>query len=439
MPKQNPKPRSLRAQAFEESNYPAAVGLRCVEVQIPDDDAYAVQLAGLIALATKQFNYQNKDEAQAAIVAGLWRDAYVATDWEGCMTCEDVRDCIETNQDVRDAIIGAANGSQYPPNQPLPESELTRNLAAGTNPTCDLDIVWAQALAIVQETNRLIVDMLERMEIQSNAVELAGVAASAPGLENLGISSITDFINITQEAIAENYNAAYDTDYENELACEIFCACRVDCEVTVDRIYEIILARAQASISGVTGDWLTIVGFLLDLADYEITTVNVADFVFLLCWGGLKLANWLTPFDIGTKILELVLSLSVNDANDDWELLCTDCPEIPNISLRDTYPGVIVGDPVFLANTMTGGSIWEATYSDQGGGSFAVAVTPQIGGVDVCCILVSAAPVNNYQHFPCAGGVVSGAGSGAGSTEYSDLGFYYSSAATITIEIEPVP
>lgn len=70
---------------FNEDQYAATDGTRCIQVLIPDDDSYVPLLAGLLALAAHPENYLTPDSAQAEGVAAIWHDAYVQSDWEGCV------------------------------------------------------------------------------------------------------------------------------------------------------------------------------------------------------------------------------------------------------------------------------------------------------------------------------------------------------------------
>lgn len=336
MPKQNPKPRSLRAQAFEETNYPPdAVGLRCVEVKIPDSVEFMAQLAGLVALATKQFNYQNKDTTRAAAVAQLWRDAYLATDWEGCMNCEDVADCIENNEDTQNALRNWLDNnyqfspSDFPPNIPLPTAQRTADRAGIFNPTCDHDILWAQSIQLVEWMNDRVSDALEIIEAATNSIEVAGALTQITGFDEVSVDAIFAYGALLQDFIAENYAAAYTTNYRDELACDIFCAAYDDCEISLDDLFNLFKGRVEAYF-GASGTFSVLDDVIDYLLGQSIDDTIVADCAFFLLVGGAVLANWVVgglgnDLEIGTKVLNLLLKLAVNDANNDWLFLCSEC------------------------------------------------------------------------------------------------------------------
>lgn len=340
MTKKTNKPRSLRASAFNESQYPSdTVGLRCIEIKIPDDDKFVHQLAGVIALCTKRYNYSNVNPAKVADIAELWLNAYIETDWEGCMNCEDVQDCIENHEGTKSAIRNTINNylndiDNPPAGVPQTASKSASNLAENLNPSCNHDVLWAQCKQLVATTNDYIEDLLDKFEGLSNSVELAEAALSVVPIFGDNAAAIPKYINLVQEFISENYTADYTTTpivgYEDTLACEIFCACFEDCEITVNRIFDILLARVVARYD----TEIPVLSVLNDLASYligiDVGGDIVADMAFLLFWGGLKLANFivgglLRQPAIGDGVLKVWLELAVNDANDDWLLACEDC------------------------------------------------------------------------------------------------------------------
>jgi hypothetical protein len=73
---------------FDQDRYAATDEVRCITIYVPDDDSYMPLLAGLLALPSYLENYQDPESAQAEGVAAVWRDAYIQTDWEGCIVPE---------------------------------------------------------------------------------------------------------------------------------------------------------------------------------------------------------------------------------------------------------------------------------------------------------------------------------------------------------------
>lgn len=257
---------------------------------------------------------------------------------EGCdMNCEELIACLQPLFDdlnsqittLQEQISVLQYGTGGDVHELTPE-ELAANLAGASNPTCDLDILWSQCIAVVETTNQVLVDMFEIIEAQTNVFELAEAAMSLTGINETGAETIANWIGVVQEAVAENYTAAYTETYKNELVCALFCACQVEgCSVMVDTIYDVILGRAEETLEGLVGDWLSIAELLAELWLLNVDSVNVADFAFLMAWGTLKFGNWMTPYQTaGTRLIEVAIMLAADEPSNDWELLCEECPEV---------------------------------------------------------------------------------------------------------------
>lgn len=434
--------RRLRGNAFKESQYPIVSGTRCVQVHIPDDPTYLHQLAGLMAMATKQFQYQNWDSAHAAIIAQQWKDAYLETDWSECMDCEKIIECIETDEDVQNVLKTFINNhlaslDNNPVGKPLPSSATGAPL--GQNPTCDPDILWSQCLMIVKTTNDIIEDLLDKFETLTNPVELTGAALEAIPAAGDTVAAVPNYIGLIQEFLAENYSADYTTTpitgYEDKLAADIFCVCEADCEITIDRIVNILIGRVEERFA-TTAPALSV---LNDLAAWLIGIDTggevVADMAFLLVWGGLKFANFvigglLNRPRIGDGVIKAWLDLAVNDANNDW-IYIVDC-------IPDTWSKVLFFDQfeydelgwTFYPNTPT--EPRAAWVDGEGWGRGGTSTTPQAANIQIHCldlpsanytqvrIYTTEAPTQGFQlRFPNVGGGTYNSGLvGVGETMY---------------------
>lgn len=255
MPKVYPKPRSIRAQAFEESNYPAEVeGLRCVEVFVPDADEFMPQLAGLVAMATKRFNYQNKDVARAKAVAELWIEAYNVTEWGSCMNCEEMIDCltpfftevlekldsIEAKTDEINTNTTNIYNQQVSNRAKLPEA-----ITADTG-----NDIYGGALALVNQMHENNLKYYAEAELSAvdNAQEALDIVL---GLFPRFSDSTYEEAFALGNAYFENQVIAYEADYEDfELpaACDLYCRIALNANVFDISIWSVWLDNLEILI-----------------------------------------------------------------------------------------------------------------------------------------------------------------------------------------------
>lgn len=385
--------------------------------------------------------------ADALQVWWIWVYSYMAT-----TICQEMAQCfidqnaalmtalaeaLRTNQELIQAV-GAASSSagNTMRGSPLSTSSRAENLA-GTAITdgsgnCLPNKAWGAALNLVIVGDRYITDIFQQIEAASNAIERAEIAAGNIPAFGQAISSVAGFADQLQEEVAEAYLAAYGIDYEVGLACEIFCLMTEDCTISVDDLI-LIMENRMGTIT--FEDFNAFVTFL---ATGTFAGDQYCDFMFYLLFMAMKFGQKFVDL-IDLFDLSIIIGIGAeNRESDVWEELCEDCepPVVPNISLVDTFPGVIPTSPQFVENTATG-SVWLCTYSGSGS-AFGIPVTPQIDGFNVCCKLISASPVDQYQHEQCGGGLVGpAAGDGASPPDWQALGFLRSSGGTCLIEIEP--
>lgn len=307
--------------------YPVVEGTRCVQVQIPDDTSYLPVLAGMVAALGNTWSSLGGREARQAW-ANMWQEAYAATDWSGCMNCEELIACLTPVLEAQtEAIINLLTNIQQfgtgTPGQPMTEEERTGNLATNTNDECNHDILWAQCLALVQFTNRAAEDIFERIEAATNVVELAGLSGEIPViglvLQQFGEELATETLNYYQEALQEGYLAEYTEDKEIELACQLFCLCYDDCVITIDRVYNQFYSNITDEVPDNPIEWIEM---LVLLGGIDVTTDTVVDLVFWALWGMAKLGSIMFQ-NVEVVTLNTLLRLAVDDASPDWILLCT--------------------------------------------------------------------------------------------------------------------
>lgn len=309
-------------------NYGDTAQLRCITVFVPDGDEYVGQLLALMNVAGQKSSWFTPNDAMRIARSEIWQEAYRKTLEAimcGCFDCDDVAGCIETSDAVKNALQAFFNagGNTNPVGEQLPPGKMTENIVAGTNPTCDYDILWAQCIGLVQWCNAAIEQFFQGFETLTNSLEIANAVSKLPVLDELGADAIADYAVMAQAAVQENYAADYTPAYEEELACAIFCACKVDCEITLERIFNILLVRVQAQWGSLV-NLDNLVDMLNDIVSMDIEVINVADMIFFMLFGSANLANFGLNITAAFDAIQRAI-LIFDEPNNDWEVLCTEC------------------------------------------------------------------------------------------------------------------
>lgn len=367
-----------------------ALGGVCVKVSIefPDKLEYRAAFNGAINMLGKWFQWEHTQADYQSIpelnveVAQVWSGVLAAATWEECVSfCEQLIACLSGDADTQDALaeliatnpaIGDAlseflrthpGGTEYPKQQPLPTGVITSNIT-NPNPDCDPDLLYAQCVGIVQTANRMTEDFLETWETYTNSAEtIPAIVLSVPLLgevaDVIGLDGIADYANSLIDAIKEGYDSDYTLDYENALACEIFCAAKDDCVVTLEMLTNIMNARISGQLTLTNG-----VELMLSLIDADISGINVADLYLCAFFNMLTLANLVLPITWGIESY-LRVTRTFNTPNDDWEILCEDCPSDPILQIVASQIFGIDGTTEFVGYDNDGYEMWKCGLVDN--------------------------------------------------------------------------
>jgi len=314
---------------FDANEAPDVEGLRCITVFVPDDLEYVRILAGMVALTTQRTNWEGSPTDRTRR-AEMCLNGYLATDWDGCMDCDGVADCIESDEGVQDAIASAirsnvniqnAIAKTYNPlaqGANMPASVTAQDLT-GPNPTCDLNKLFGfinEGIELMNANNQ---DVFEIAEEESNIFERASIVVSAiPGLGELPVDEVIKYAQgIFTDDLFEAYNANDTEEYRRTLKCDIFCLAQDnDCKVSMDLLIEYFKGRLFYSGEDLLED---IVDFLV-LGVWTGTQVNDVFYLSQLLW--LRFGNRFF------KILGLMginTMFALGEPSDDWLLLCEVC------------------------------------------------------------------------------------------------------------------
>lgn len=240
--------------------------------------------------------------------------------------CDLIIECInDPESGVADSILSLIGNSSYELSRSYGQSFNNVSLGDGYNPTCDEDILFGQALQLVEYLDQLNRDFLEIAEVATNRLDLlADVVGDVTGIDESSIDAGIAWIQFIQDSIAENYDAQITQAYLEEIACDIFCrALDVNCAITPTLLYDTFKDRLESDISI---DEIMIEVWLY-LTSGTWTGQEIADVMF---FAQLALRSMIGKYfekvaysDINTRI-----EIYSNDPNPDWSTLC-DCTVDP--------------------------------------------------------------------------------------------------------------
>lgn len=246
------------------------------------------------------------------------------------ITCAMLQECLQPLFDAQLAEInGLINMSKYgddvQPGEPMTEEERETDLAAGTNPTCDLDILCGQAGNLILYWIQTVLDILENAEAATNTAEFADVITQVTGLDELSADVITGYITFVQESINEGYAAAVTIEYQEAVQCSLWCKSKGDCEITPDDLYDVFRERVETTL----GSPLPAFNSLIDLFQFfygvPMDSTLIPDVMHLIMAGGGVLANVFMG-DVGVKPLQILMAMWADEPDNNCSLIC-ECPE----------------------------------------------------------------------------------------------------------------
>lgn len=329
---------------------------KAVCICIPEEENHVAAFWGALNELGYWFNWQRDPDKKGLPVSLVWARIVSEAhqkwlDGVMCTSCEELIECLQPLIDEinakLDSIQSGVNTLQFgagnsPAGEPLSEEQLEENQAGTSNPTCDLDILWAQCKQLVQYTHQLILDALEAAEAATNSLEFMEVLTGLPGIDEVGADVVAGYIQLIQDGITENYAAEATEAKLEEIACAIFCACKGDCEITINRVNVVYRELVEPFFGDLPATFSTIGAFMSYFVDQNIGSDVIVYLLQWMIWEGGALANIFLG-DIGTKPLQTLLLLAVDDASSDWELLCEECAEETCYDTGSIYADIVSG------------------------------------------------------------------------------------------------
>lgn len=246
--------------------------------------------------------------------------------------CSRIADCIENNSGTQSAI------RNFVQNDTILNEYFTSLFEGGGKPPSPITVItdtnnklWSQCVQVVEFTDQAINQFFDIIEVHSNNLEfIKNIGSSIPFVKTafnvLPIDSWIDTADYFLSLASELYAAGWDetlspTASKYRLACALFCLCKSDKTITMDRIYEAFLSLLSAYTIPSLDNLANWIEAVIGIDD----TPMVAYGSFVLFWGIASRTSFFGAQVITGKALEVILKVAENDANNDWETLCIDC------------------------------------------------------------------------------------------------------------------
>lgn len=212
-----PKRQKLELDRLIAADYPLPEDMLCVEILIPNDLKYLYALQGFYAQMTNTWAWEGtaEDRQSRAMLVLL---AYTATDWEQCMNCEQLIECLQPLfdaiearfdtldtsvsllQTVTDAIQGMQEASAAQPII-LPEVVVANSICGG-------------AYALVREMdriNRVLYQEAEDSFVDNAAEWISTILDVFPMFAAQGVNAGAEVANHLAGSNVTSYGTAYDS------------------------------------------------------------------------------------------------------------------------------------------------------------------------------------------------------------------------------------
>lgn len=328
-------------------NFEGDADFICIPLIVPNKTEFIAAIYGQYAEMSKEYYWKQVGTMTPETAAFLSSRGLGLTDAYGecdVVDCQDIADCIEVSEAVQEAIKNQTIND----NDNFGETNPDYLSPSGTNSTtiinnrfppagraeevheppfeCDLDILWAGILFMVQRLDERGRDFLERVTSGADKWQrVAEFIGTVPIVGEIAENVTLAFVN-SAEDILNLYNAYSTPEQLEDIACDLFAMVCNECRYpTYDEIADYYANLAIEDMA----DWANIaLKFMVDyltgssglasiVAYYSVVTFQLWVMYAQSTFVGLR----------GTKWLNIWLDNGEEYANDAWILLCDGCDE----------------------------------------------------------------------------------------------------------------
>jgi len=249
----------------------------------------------------------------------------VETFMVGCSPCEAIVGCFQGIIDTPYEELSDTLKELYELFKKLQAKQgtITYPIVYNDNPVllpaseeCDYGHLFAAATGLIDLADLSIVDLLQKVEAASVALEaVAEVISAIPGLGVLPLDEIFALVDQFLDMTLTNYLAAYTQPLRDQYRCDLFCLAQDSCGFFFVEAFDYFADRAVVDIE--TMDMQDFVEFLSGGVFTGEEYVHVLHAFFFFC-----LAFGFSFVGVDAEYLAKVVQAKFNDTDPDWEILC---------------------------------------------------------------------------------------------------------------------
>lgn len=281
--------------------------------------------------------------------------------------CELIIDCIQNDEDVQ-AVLRAfvVNDEAI---QDSVERIAERGIPITTTEaetvivgTVDYAALFGAITYLVDTMHNANLDLYQAFEAASNKRDLGEIVFEAiPVLETLPLDEVSEYISELETAIAENYEGQWTTTpitgLRDQIRCGLFCLA-LDNDNSLS--WELIAGYFWGEVGFTFGDY---VDTMQDFVTFLLSGTWTGDEIVFISFANIASALSAAQKFGGMTFpgLTTIMRLGLNDPDEDYDILCTDCVEPP----PETCWDFTAGEQGFIA--YNNGFVDYASYSSGNG------------------------------------------------------------------------
>lgn len=255
----------------------------------------------------------------------------------GNMTCEDVADCIETNEATIAALIQQLSAQGYSPNGNSANNSSTNVTMSPSQSadnllpdgyTCSNAQLMATARGVVKQLDEASEDFFDSVEFVTNPIEAANIITDGVPVAGT-VNNLSELADWLVQTMRESYSASYNQEVEDTLACDLYCRMVDECELTYDMalaMYE-SFASSEYGLPTNVDDFQSIVDWATGLS-LAVSVGTVATFHYMLLLA-MRFGDG-TVFEFaGLTSLKSLIAMTIGWNDTTWEDCACATPETP--------------------------------------------------------------------------------------------------------------